>query len=114
LADIILNIQLSTESSNQPLSLYYNNLSTPGLDWVFWKHFKAVIKDKRYLTNIVNIANACINIDHWLSYFKTSLSIIISKFNEMAYNSLKMFQPIILLNTLEKLIKKVIGARLQF
>ena len=92
----------------------YNNLSTPGLDWVFWKHFKTAIKDKRYLTNIVNIANACININHWLSHFKTSLSIIISKFNKMAYNSLKMFQPIVLLNTLEKLIKKVIGTRLQF
>ena len=69
LADITLNIQLSTESSNQPLSLNYNNLSTPGLDWVFWKHFKAVIKDKKYLTNIVNIANTYINIDHWLSHF---------------------------------------------
>jgi len=31
-----------------------------------------------------------------------------------SYNSLKAFRPIILLNTLDKLIEKVIGDRLQF
>ena len=43
-----------------------------------------------------------------------SLFIIIPKPNKMAYDSLKMFYLIILLNTLGKLIKKVICKRLQF
>jgi len=41
-----------------------------------------------------------------------SLSIIISKPNKIAYNFSKMFQPIIFLNTLEKLTKKIISVRL--
>ena len=67
-----------------------------------------------YLNNFVNIANTCINLEHWPLHFKTSLSIIIPKPNKAFYNSPKMFWPIILLNTLGKLIEKVIGERLQF
>ena len=43
-----------------------------------------------------------------------SLSIIIPKLNKALYNSLKAFRSIFLLNMLGKLIKKVIGDRLQF
>ena len=39
--------------------------------------------------------------------------IIIPKPNKVSYNSLKMFQPIVLLNILEKLIEKVISKRMQ-
>ena len=42
------------------------------------------------------------------------LTIIIPKPNKASYNSPKMFQPIVLLNMLEKLIEKVIGERLKF
>ena len=42
------------------------------------------------------------------------MSIIIPKPNKELYDSPKFFKPIILLNTIEKLIKKVIGNRLQF
>ena len=42
------------------------------------------------------------------------MSIIIPKHNKELYNSSKSFQPIALLNTLGKLIKKVIDNRLQF
>ena len=41
-------------------------------------------------------------------------SIIIPKPNKASYNSPEMFRPIVLLNTLSKLIKKVIGKRIQF
>jgi len=92
----------------------YNDLSTPGPDHIFWKCFKAISKDKRCLINIVNIANVCINIVHWLSHFKISLYIIIPKHNKVTYDSLKAFCPIVLPNTLEKLIEKVISKRLQF
>ena len=66
----------------------------------FLKTFKTVIQDKRSLTNIVNIANVYISRGYWPSYFKTSSSIIISKPNKMAYDFLKIYQPIVLLNTL--------------
>ena len=42
------------------------------------------------------------------------MSIIIPKLNKELYDFPKFFKPIILLNTIEKLIKKVIGNRLQF
>ena len=50
-----------------------------------------VIKDNKYLTNIVNIANVCIDLGLWPIYFKISLSIIIPKSNKIAYNSSRMF-----------------------
>jgi len=40
--------------------------------------------------------------------------IIMPKLNQVSYDFPKMFRPIVLLNTLEKLIKKVIGEHLQF
>jgi len=58
--------------------------------------------------------NTCIHLEHWPSYFKQSSTIIIPKLNKQTYNNPKSFHPIILLNTLEKLIEKVIADRLQF
>ena len=55
-----------------------------------------------------------IDLGYWPSHFKSSSLIIIPKPNKMFYNSSKLFYPIILLNFLEKLIKKVIEKRLQF
>jgi len=40
--------------------------------------------------------------------------VIIPKLNKLSYDSPKLFRPIILLNTLGKLIEKVIGERIQF
>ena len=43
-----------------------------------------------------------------------STLIIIPKLNKVSYNFSKIFCPIILLNTLEKLIKNIIGEKLQY
>jgi len=86
-----------------------SNLSAPGPDRISWKHLKAIVKDDECLENIVNIANACIDLGHWPTHFKLSLSIIIPKPDKASYNSIKFFYSIILLNILEKLIKKVIA-----
>lgn len=51
---------------------------------------------------------------YWPSHFKKSTTVIISKPNKSLYDSPKSFRPIILLNTVGKLIKKVIRERLQF
>ena len=90
-----------------------SNSFTPGLDCISWRHLKVIINSDKYLLNIVNIANTYIDLGHWLSYFKMFTSIIIPKLNKTLYDSSKMFCPIVLLNTLEKLIEKVIGERLQ-
>ena len=64
--------------------------------------------------NFINIANICIDLEHWPSHFKISNSIIISKPNKAFYDSLKIFRSIVLLNILSKLIEKVISERFQF
>ena len=73
-----------------------------------------MVKDDKCLSNIVNIVNMWINLGHWLTHLKISPSIIIPKSYKVAYNLLKTFRQIVLLNTLVKLIKKVISERLQF
>ena len=92
----------------------YSDLSTLELDKMSWKHLKVIVKDDIYLKNFVNIANTYINLEYWLPHFKMLLSIIIPKPNKASYDSPKMFQPIVLLNTLSKLIEKIIRKRLQF
>jgi len=91
-----------------------SNDSTPGPDKLSWRHLKVITKNLTCLVNIMNIANACINLGDWPSHFKLSMSIIISKLNKALYDISKMFRPIVLLNLLSKLIEKVIGKRLQF
>ena len=92
----------------------YNNSLTPKSDKLSWKHLKIIVNNILCFKNFINIANACINLGYWPLYFKTLLSIIIPKPNKISYNSPKVFRPIMLLNILDKLIKKVIGKRLQF
>ena len=86
----------------------------PGPDKLSWRHLKIIIKQDEYLTNIINVANACINLEHWLNYFKCLSTIIIPKPNKSSYDYAKMFCSIVLLNTLDKLIEKVIAKRIQF
>ena len=66
------------------------------------------------LKNIINITNMCLELGYWPSHFKTLITIVILKPNKLLYDSSKSFRPIVLLNTLDKLIEKVIGDRLQF
>ena len=69
----------------------YNNLSTLGLDYVSQKHLKFIVDNDQCLFNIVNNANAYIDLGYQLLHFKTSSLIIIPKPNKMAYDSLKIF-----------------------
>ena len=79
-----------------------------------WSHLKIVLKDKECLNNIISIANAYIELGFWPSHFKRSTTVVIPKLNKKIYDSSKSFRPIVLLNTLGKLIEKVISERLQF
>ena len=91
-----------------------NDSSASGPNKVTWGHFKCIIKVKSCLRNIISITNTCFDLGHWPNHFKKSTTIVILKSNKPSYNSLKSFRPIVLLNTLGKLIEKVIGERLQF
>ena len=88
--------------------------SAPGPDKMTWHHWKLIFKDSDCLSKIINIANACINLGHWPKYFKISTTVIIPKPSKPLYNNPKAFHPIVLLNTLGKLIEKVIAERIQF
>ena len=91
-----------------------NNSSTPGSDKLTWHHLKIIIKNEDCLSRIINIANICINLGHWPKYFKVSTTIVTPKLNKSSYDHLKAFCSIVLLNTLGKLIEKVVAERLQF
>lgn len=90
----------------------YNNSSTPDSDYLSWSYVKVLIKDNKYITNLVNIANSCINLSIWPTHFKKSTSIIISKLNNSSYNTSKTFLLIIFPNIISKLIEKVISNRI--
>jgi len=79
-----------------------------------WRHLKIILKQGICLSHIINIANMYINLGHWPDHFKCSTTVIIPKPNKLAYDNPKSFHPIILLNTIGKLIEKVIAERLQF
>jgi len=89
-----------------------NNSLTPGPDKLSWRHLKSIMKNDDCITNVIKITNACINLEYWPNHFKISSMVIIPKPNKPSYDSPKSFRPIVLLNTLGKLIEKVIGERL--
>ena len=91
-----------------------NDFSALGPDKLSWHHLKVIIANDDCLTNIINITDSCINLGYWPNYFKMSSTIIIPKLNKASYDQPKAFWPIALLNTLGKLIEKVIAERLQF
>ena len=72
------------------------------------------MNDSDCITNVIKIANTYINLGYWPNHFKISSMVIIPKPNKPSYDSPKSFKLIVLLNTLGKLIEKVIGERLQF
>ena len=88
--------------------------SAPGPDKMSWCHWKLIIKNDNCLSKIINIADACINLGHWPKYFKISTTVVIPKPNKISYDNPKAFRPIVLLNTLGKLVEKVIAERFQF
>jgi len=68
-----------------------SNLLAPGPDKLTWHHLKFIVNQDTCLTNIINIANSCINLGYWPKYFKYSSTIIIPKPNKTTYNQLKVF-----------------------
>jgi len=91
-----------------------NNLSAPDTDKLTWSHVKSIIRNKDCICKFIDIANACIDLGHWLSHFKTSITVVIPKPNKATFDSPKSYCPIVLLNTIGKLFEKMIGECFQF
>jgi hypothetical protein len=87
--------------------------SAPGPDHISWAHLKFWCHSSR-VTLLFICINACLSLGHWPSHFKESLSVIIPKPGKLSYSTPKLFRPIVLLNTLGKLIEKMLACRLQF
>ncbi len=83
-------------------------LSAPSPDHIMWKVLKEIIGFEP--DNLVtHLADACVRTGCWPNYFKESNSVIIPKPSKPLYSTPKAFHPIVLLNTLGKLIEKMIA-----
>ena len=91
-----------------------NKSSAPDPDKLIWSHIKSIVNNKECVFKLLEITNAYIELGHWLSHFKMSTIVIISKPNKSIYDSPKAYYPIVLLNTIGKLFKKMISECLQF
>ncbi|KAJ2921827.1 hypothetical protein H1R20_g15264, partial [Candolleomyces eurysporus] len=87
--------------------------SAPGPDHITWWHLKQVLALPECRDIIIALANRCMESGHWPRHFKESTLVIIPKPNKPSYSAPKVFRPIVLLNTLEKLIEKMISNRFQ-
>ena len=88
--------------------------SAPGPDHITWSHLKDIVSNEECANLLLRLANACITYAHWPTHFKESVSVIIPKLGKPAYDTPKAFRPIVLLNTIGKLIEKMLSRRMQF
>ena len=91
-----------------------SNISAPNPDYITWQYFKHILSNNSCAVGILSLANTCLSLHHWPRYSKELVSIIIPKPGKPAYDTPKAFRPIILLNTLGKLVEKMIAKWLQF
>ena len=92
----------------------YSNVSALGPDHITWWYLKYILFNNSCTVDIFFLANACLSLHHWPKHSKELISIIIPKPGKSAYDTPKTFRPIVLLNTLDKLIEKMIARQLQF
>ena len=90
----------------------YSNVSAPGPDHITWWYLKHILSNNICAVGILSLANAYLSLHHWHRHFKESVSVIIPKPGKPAYDTPKAFRPIVLLNTLDKLIEKMVARQL--
>ena len=89
------------------------NGSAPGPDHVTWRHLKLALSLPDTDAALARLFNNVCQEGTWPSYFKDSQSVIIPKPNKPDYSIPKAYRPIALLNTLGKLLTKILANRLQ-
>ena len=91
-----------------------SNKSAPGPDRITWELLKMAFQVNGAPEGLCHLFNQIRSSGVWPSWFKQSSCVIIPKPNKPRYNVPKAFRPISLLNTLGKLLTKIIVARMQF
>ena len=89
------------------------NSSAPGPDHVTWRHVKLALSFPETDTSLVKLFNNVCRMGVWPTHFKDSFSVIIPKPNKSDYTIPKSYRPIALLNTIGKLLTKILANRLQ-
>ncbi|KAF8673879.1 hypothetical protein AX14_005296 [Amanita brunnescens Koide BX004] len=90
-----------------------SNSSSPGPDHVTWRHLKRAISLPETDSALSILFNKICITGIWPTCFKDSLSVIIPKPNKPDYSIPKAYRPIALLNTMGKLLTKILANRLQ-
>ncbi|KAF8687864.1 hypothetical protein AX14_003632 [Amanita brunnescens Koide BX004] len=90
-----------------------SNSSAPGPDHVTWRHVKLALSLPDTDAALLAIFNRVCLTGLWPSCFKDSISVIIPKPNKPDYSIPKAYRPIALLNTMGKLLTKILANRLQ-
>jgi hypothetical protein len=83
--------------------------STPGPNHITWQYLKQILALSMCTKVILILANTSIQTGMWPKHFKESILVIILKPNKPSYSTPKAFRPIVLLNTLGKLVEKMIS-----
>ncbi|KAF8693924.1 hypothetical protein AX14_002235 [Amanita brunnescens Koide BX004] len=89
------------------------NSSAPGPDHVTWRHLKLALSFPDTDLALATLFNKICFTGTWPQHFKESVSVIIPKPNKPDYTIPKAYRPIALLNTLGKLLTKILANRLQ-
>ncbi|KAF8701602.1 hypothetical protein AX14_000376, partial [Amanita brunnescens Koide BX004] len=89
------------------------NSSAPGPDHVTWRHLKLALSFPETDVALAHLFNNVCETGTWPTHFKDSISVIIPKPNKTDYSIPKAYRPIALLNTLGKLLTKILANRLQ-
>ncbi|KAF8712412.1 hypothetical protein AX14_013116, partial [Amanita brunnescens Koide BX004] len=91
-----------------------SNASAPGPDEITWYHIKQIYSMEGVPNALVYLFNNICDSGVWPSWFKASTSVIIPKPKKTDYSIPKSYRPIALLNTLGKLLTKILANRMQF
>ncbi|KAF8645561.1 hypothetical protein AX14_009211, partial [Amanita brunnescens Koide BX004] len=91
-----------------------SNGSAPGPDRITWEILKLALSVNGAIQGLCHLFNQIRLSGVWPSWFKQSTCVIIPKPNKPKYNVPKAFRPISLLNTIGKLLMKIIAMRMQF
>ncbi|KAF8674250.1 hypothetical protein AX14_005267 [Amanita brunnescens Koide BX004] len=105
--------EFSCQEVHDAIALTSNN-SAPSPDRITWELLKMALQVNGAPEGLCHMFNRIRQSGVWPTWFKHSTCVIIPKPNKPRYNVPKAFRPISLLNTIGKLLTKVIATRLQF
>ena len=88
--------------------------SSPGPDKITWRILKKATWVNGAIEGLASLYNCSVESGTWPNWFKSSECVIIPKPNKPNYTVPKAYRPISLLNTVGKLLTKIVANRMQF